>query len=78
VENKGTIIKDFSHLMRFKKIFGRYAVLSITMIVAMLFILVGIALFIESLLTLPPGLVYVAMGTILMIVALICKKIWRV
>lgn len=78
IENEDALIRDLGYLINLKKVFRRYIILIILVIVSFALILGGIGLFIESLFTLPSGLVNILIGIILIIIALICKKLWKI
>ena len=77
-ENKDTIVKEFNHLMAFKKTFRKYSVLLIMTIAAAVLILNGIIVLVEPLFALPSGLADIIIGIIIVIIAWICKKFWKI
>ena len=78
IENEDALVRDLGYLVNLKRVFRRYIVLIILTIVSIGLILGGIGLFIGSLFPSPPGLVNIIIGIILMIIALICKRLWKI
>jgi hypothetical protein len=78
VENKEDLIKKFGDIVNFKKLFKRYMILLIILIVALFITLDGLGLFISSFFpNLPPGLIHILIGLLLMLIAMAYSRLGK-